>query len=481
MKISLHLLLILAALSISSLIHSQNLHKVCPLLLTKGNMPDSVSFVLTTADFNVFRGGEAGYAPAIEIIDGDAPWPPRWFAFHDGDTSEEIKSSLLMLNASVQNDRFMFYTIIPAPQYQSYLGVLICNKNMEIIDSFFSPGRMINSHDFTESPDGSMLFFADHDTVMDLRSTYHNDHDISIKAIYETIEITNANGKALFSWNPFYKLGFDAMHLAYRYAPGVMSNNTQFEWSHGNSLQYDYDGNILYSFKHIGIGKISRIDGHVIWRIDRNKQKSNASSDAIPIYLQHNLQAVKDAQGNIFYTVLSNGDSLHPICRAYRFKVDFDKGEQVVKLLETYIPSEKMAETGGGGNFDEEQDGNYLFNYGLYKQDSALTSRTLFEYHDEKNNKNTEYSIASPMVFSYRVHRMGGWRPARPVVSLSSGILHTNTKTESCWYKLSGPGLRTIKKVGEGEKYAPKENGDYCVVSRSGIGWASSRPFHFTK
>jgi hypothetical protein len=481
MKISLHKVFILTALCLCAQVHAQNLHKICPVILNKGSVSDSVSFVLTTADFNMFRGGKPAYAPAIEIIDGDAPWPPRWFAFHDGDTSAEIKSSLLMLNASVQNDRFMFYTIIPAPQYQSYLGMLICNRNMDITDSFFSPGRMINPHEFTSSTDGSMMFFADHDTVLDLRRAYHNDQDVAIKTIYETIEIADSRGKPLFSWNPMTHLGFDACHLPYRYAPGVMSGQSKFEWSHGNSLQYDYDGNILYSFKHIGIGKISRTDGHIIWRIDRNKQKSNAASDAIPIYLQHHLQAMKDAQGNISYTVLSNGDSLHPECRAYRFKVDLEHGEQIVKLLETYTPSEKMAETGGGGNFDEEQNGNYLFNYGLFKQDSALTARALFEYRDEKNKMTTEYSIASPMVFSYRVHRMGGWRPARPLVSLTNGILRTNTKSESSWYKLSGSGLRTIKKVGEGDKYTPKENGDYCVVSKSGIGWAVSKPFHFTK
>jgi hypothetical protein len=37
----------------------------------------------------------------------------------------------------------------------------------------------------------------------------------------------------------------------------------------------DEDGNILYSLKNIGIGKISRADGHIIWQVDRKKQKIN--------------------------------------------------------------------------------------------------------------------------------------------------------------------------------------------------------------
>ena len=484
MKIRIYKIILLFGCCAYGAVFAQQLHKICPVVLKKGNLPDSISFVLTTADFNTFRGRDASYAPAIEIVDADQPWPPRWFALHPSDISSEIGSGFLMLNASCQNDHFMFYTVIKAPQYNSYLGILICNKNMEIVDSFFCPGREIDSHDFIASPDGNMLFFAHHDTTMDLRKIYHNTYDSAVKVIYESIEISDAKGTSLFSWNPLYNLGFDAVYLPYRYVPGVMSSQSQFEWSHGNSLQYDYDGDIIYSLKHIGIGKISRKDGHVIWRIDRKQQKANTASGLIPIYLQHSLQAVKDDQGHISYTVLSNGDSAHPVCRAYRFTVDFDaKGQQIVKLLKTYTPSEAMTETGGGGNFDMDAKGDYLFNYGLFKQDTTLTQRPLFEYHVSGDKINSaEYNIANPYVFSYRVHRMSGCRPERPAIVDNNGVLSTNFRAEKyTWYQLSGQDLKTIHQVHIGEKYSPDASGYYCVACPYGIGWVVSRPLLYTR
>ena len=262
-----------------------------------------------------------------------------------------------------------------------------------------------------------------------------------------------------------------------------MSSHQFFEWSHSNSICFDYDGNILYSYKHIGIGKISRADGHLIWHIERNKQKSNKYSDAIPIYLHHDLQAVKDPQGHESYTVLSNGDSLHPECRAYQFRVDFnEKGEQIVKLINTYTPSETISNTGGGGNFDEDGDGNYLFNYGLFKQDPSLTERPLFEYKYSKDKSAIEYSIASPLVFSYRIHKVGSGRPPRPVIEIHDGRLYTSMRSDVyAWYRLSGADKKTVTKVSSNPKYIPSEDGYYCVAVKYGMGWSVSSPYKYSK
>ena len=94
------------------------------------------------------------------------------------------------------------------------------------------------------------------------------------------------------------------------------------------------------------------------------------------------------------YTVVSNGDDEHPQCFAYRFTVKFDsKGNPIIKLLSTIQNAPKMPNTGGGGNFDKEANGGYLFNYGLFKQDSTLKTRALFEYKDAAKNEPAEYGI----------------------------------------------------------------------------------------
>ena len=482
MRLFLKIIFFLVILDSVDVALGQELNKICPISLKKGT-GDSSSFLLTIADYNYFRGLTVKYAPSIEVIDADQPWPPRWFGLHPCDTASDLTTSdRIMLNASIQNDKLLFFTVIPNGGRANNLAILICNKNMEVADTFYRSNGEIDSHDFKLSANDDMMYFAGHDTIMDLRRISNDAADSVVKLIYETIEISDAKGKSTFSWNPLVQMGFHAVYLPYRHAPGVMSGNSTFEWSHGNSLQYDYDGNILYSFKHIGIGKISRTDGHVMWHIDRIKQKANSQSDVIPIYLQHDLQVVKDAQGNIFYTILSNGDDQHQQCEVYQFTVNYDKkGTPVIKLIKKIAPIEKISNTGGGGNFDIEADGNYIFNYGLYKQDTTLKERILMEYKNEKNNTRTEYAIA-PSIFSYRIHKMTEWSPSRPVISNKNGALISDSKAPAQkWYRLSGTDLHTVNYAGKGDTFTPKEEGYYCVSVKSGFGWAVSRPFKFDK
>lgn len=474
--------IILLAILSYGFAHGQDLRKVCPVILKTGSLTDSLSFVLTTLDNNLYKHKPLKYASSIEIIDADAPWPPRWYALHSSDTSIANKPTMmLMLNASYENERFRFFTMA-AHHQRNELAVLSCDKNMVPVDTFFAWHKVMDSHDFISSPDGHLMYFALHDTVVDLRSAYGDPAELAINMTYQTIEIAGPDGRSVFSWNPLAVLGFDAIYKPYRYTQGVRAGHSSFDWSHGNSLHYDYDGDILYSFKHIGIGKISRADGHVVWRIDRNKQKVNALSDSLPIFLQHDLQAVRDASGNITYTVLSNGDSLHPACRGLLFTVNFnEKNEPVVKLIKTIRPSEQIPNTGGGGNMDMDQDGSYLLNYGLFSQDSTLPGRTLFEYKDAKNNRSAIYQTA-PTIFTFRAHPMNGWRPLRPVITLKRDQLTATTKLKTAkWYRLSGPDLKTVTYLGEGENYSPKENGFYCVATKYGVGWSVSKAFKYTK
>lgn len=461
---------------------AQQLGKIAPVWLTKGKPADSSSFVITTADYSYFKGMPLAYAPAIEIIDAAQPWPPRWFALHPVDTATDLSTSgMIILNADEQAGKFVFFAVIPTGANMNSLAILICNKNMEVVDTFYRQGREIDAHDFKLSENGDMMYFNVHDTIADLSKVTHNLADSAVKMVYQSIQIDNKNQTPVFTWNPLQKLGFDAMYLPYRNAPGVMSGNNTFEWSHGNSLQYDFDGNILFSFKHIGIGKIARTDGHLIWHIDRNNPKANAASDAIPLYLQHDLQVVKDKEGNVLYTVVSNGDDEHPVCFVYRFTVKPDsKGNPIIKLLSKIQPAEKTLNTGGGGNFDEQADGVYLFNYGLFKQDSTLKARALFEYKDAAKNEPAEYSIARN-IFAYRIHKMAHGIPERPVVTAKDGLLiSTGNNAEKQWYKLVGKDLQTVEYAGRGQSFKPKTEGYYCVSVKYGIGWAVSKVYHFT-
>lgn len=459
---------------------AQELCKVSPVIRTSGQIRAGRSFILTTLDDNLYKRRPLQYSSAIEIIDGDAPWPPRWFALHPTDTGTTIRPSmLLMMNASM--DPSLHYLTMAQTNPGRYEPVVItCDQHLQPVDTFTAYRHIMDSHDFATDGHGGIIYFATHDTTIDLREAYGNPREALVPMVYQSIELADSSGRSTFSWNPFYQLGMGAMYLPYRYTRGIRSDQTRFDWSHGNSVHLDVDGDILYSFKHIGIGKISRIDGHVIWRIDRNKQRINAASDSLPIFLQHDLQAVRGKDGTTYYSVLSNGDSAHPACRGYLFTVHVGAGQNpIVKVIKTYQPQMKMPNTGGGGNLDIDSDGSYLMNYGFYTGDSSQRERPLFEYHDSGGY--TSYATARTM-FAFRVHRADGSLPLRPDVQQAGNILRcSDTGAAIKWYRLWGEGLRSIEFVGGGPQLAPAASGYYCATVPYGIGWVVSRPYLYTK
>ncbi len=458
---------------------AQELCKVCPVTLLSSTPPHGQAFILTTLDDNLYKRKPLSYSSAIEIIDADAPWPPRWFALHPTDTGAALRPGMmLMMNASM--DPALHYLTVAQTALARFEPVVItCDQHMQARDTFTAYRHIMDSHDFAMDRHGGVIYFATHDTTVDLRAAYGDPGEVLVPMEYQSIEIADSNGRSVFSWNPLYQLGFDAMYLPYRYAKGLRSNHARFDWSHGNSVHLDTDGDILYSFKHIGIGKISRTDGHVIWRIDRNRQRINAESDSLPIFLQHDLQAVPGADGRTYYTVLSNGDSAHPQCRGYQFTVSPGKGGPVVKLVKTFQPQSTIPNTGGGGNLDLAGDGSYLMNYGLFPIDTAEHTRPLMEYH--QGGVAATYSIP-PSIFSFRAHSARGAIPERPQIQQHGAVLSVSGTPQDCkWYKLSGRELKEVKMVARGNLYTPGAAGFYCVAVPYGVGWSVSAPFVYIK
>jgi hypothetical protein len=465
--------------------NAQFLNKIAPITLKEGEAPDNVSFLLTTSDLNFFSGKTAACSNSIQIIDAAKPWPPRWFALHPRDTSpvlENVQMSV-MLNAAIENEKLSYFGIIPIKEVDGSqsgaMAIQTLNKQMQPTGMFYKAGKEIEGLDFKVLPDGNYLIMEPQEKVMDVSGYYHHAEDTAVTVVYENIVIAHAQGKTLFSWNPLDHFGFDAAYLPYRYAEGGIGDNRRIEWSRANAVSLDEDGNILYSYEHIGIGKISRKDGSILWRIDHNKPQINALSDEIPLYLQHDLHAVKGQPGT--YTVLSNGDKDHPAAEAFQFNVTYNNEKKpVIKLIQRYKPSVSVPNTGAGGNFDLRADGSYLFNYGIFRQDTALTERSLMEYRDTKTNKIAKYSIA-PSVFAYRVHETD-WKPARPAVKVKDGALYTDGASRSVkWFILYGEGMKKARQAGTGEGFKPEGSGSYCAVVPYGVGWVVSEPIKITK
>ena len=470
-------------------IRGQFLDRISPVFLTRGTLPDSVSFILTATDFNAFQGKKADYPSSLQIVDGAQPWPPRWFATAPFglDASETSIEPLVkpLIDAAWQGGKMTVHSILTKREKNGQLSsreaIIILDQNLEMVDSFIYPAKGADTHDFRSRPDGEKIFFERCDTILDMSAVFKNHSDSAVKLSYQNIKIVDAGNNTLFLWNPLYHFRLTDMFLPYRYTPGIMNADKSVDWSHGSSLCWDEDGNILYSYKHIGIGKISVADGHIMWQVSRNHQRPNEGSDSIPIFMQHDFKSFKNNNGKTIYTVLSNGDSSRPFTTAYQFTVqDADKKSPRFQLMRKVIPQPLVPNTGAGGNYDVEPNGDYLINYGAFAGDSAV-NRLLFEFRDSHDSLIAQYKVP-PRIICYRVHKMNNGHIHRPVVRENNGSLTTdNEGKEHTWYLLTGPEKTTATKVGNGNHFQPIESGDYCVTEAMGAGYAVSLPFSFIK
>jgi hypothetical protein len=218
-----------------------------------------------------------------------------------------------------------------------------------------------------------------------------------------------------------------------------------------------------------------------MWHIDRNHQRPNEASDSIPIFMQHDFKSFKDNNGQIIYSVLSNGDSSRPFTTAYQFTVKQNASQQpVFKIIGKLEPKDTVPNTGAGGNYDVYTNGNYLINYGAFTGDS-LHYRLLFEYRDKNDSILAQYKVPQRII-CYRVHQMFNHSFVQPIIKVADGYLQAaNEAKQHKWYRLYGAGNMSATEVGSGNKYKPTESGTYCFTEKYGIGYLVSKPVVFQK
>jgi hypothetical protein len=94
------------------------------------------------------------------------------------------------------------------------------------------------------------------------------------------------------------------------------------DYSHGNSVELDFDGNILISSRHMSeITKIDRQTGDIIWRLGLNAPKNEFTfvNDTRGFSYQHDARRLPN--GNI--TVFDNGNFQNPgFSRAVEYELD---------------------------------------------------------------------------------------------------------------------------------------------------------------
>ncbi len=176
-------------------------------------------------------------------------------------------------------------------------------------------------HDLIVAPDGGYWILCDESRPMDLTS----DGGVSNARVTGTA-IQNVNfcdyvgyyyyygctTTLDFSWSPFDHFQITDVDASERAGPDV-------NWTHGNSIDLDTDGNLIVSFRNLNeITKIDRQTGEVIWRLGGVRNEFTFLDTPVPAFIhQHSVRFL--AGGELL--LLDNlGDPTQS--RVERYKLD---------------------------------------------------------------------------------------------------------------------------------------------------------------
>lgn len=190
--------------------------------------------------------------------------------------------------------------------------------------------------------------FGNIDTIMNLRTRIDPDpHGIAVRGnyVYHCLQQTkqlivndepynvigsnilrydlqNNNVDTIFNW--FESVPVTMMNTAYW---DEMVTDSDIDWSHFNWVDFDYDGNLLVSWRHLGFTKIDKNTGEVIWwgglptGMAQNhgfNEVACVSGDCLT-RLNHNIKPFPNQPNK--YMIYDNGDIQRMYSRALIFSI----------------------------------------------------------------------------------------------------------------------------------------------------------------
>lgn len=170
-------------------------------------------------------------------------------------------------------------------------------------------GLQPRPHDLISVENGGYWLMCDETRTMDL-TTVGGVQNARVTGT--DVEHLDASGKVLFHWSAFDHFDITDGEPADR--TGVNVN-----WTHGNAIDFDTDGNLLVSFRNLSeVTKIDSNTGAVIWRMGGRRNQFTFVGSPTPAFMgQHSARSV--AAGT--FMILDNLGTAHE-SRAERYTVD---------------------------------------------------------------------------------------------------------------------------------------------------------------
>ncbi len=220
------------------------------------------------------------------------------------------------------------------------------------IDTFQAVnGYQTDEHELFMLPDGRYFLIVFGYRTKDMSVLVDGGHKKArIKDCH--VQEFDKNGNLVFEW--LCHDHFDVMD-----AIGVDLKNQSIDYIHMNSIDLDYDDNIIVSSRHFSeVTKINRRTGEVMWRLGGRNNQFDFINDDHGISYQHDARAVPGKPNH--YTIFDNGNHHNPrFSRGVEFKLD-PANKTAEKVWEYRYPD---GSTWWMGNVQILPNGNRLINW----------------------------------------------------------------------------------------------------------------------
>ncbi|NJK85255.1 MAG: T9SS type A sorting domain-containing protein [Bacteroidales bacterium] len=198
--------------------------------------------------------------------------------------------------------------------YEDIYGIVMMDSAYRHIDTITCIGYSTDEHECMINEKGNILLIALDYRKIDM-SLYIPGGNENATIIGNHIQELDKDHNLLFEWQCWYQ--FDILAAQHENL-----TSTQIDYIHMNSVDWDYDGNIICSSRHLDeCTKINRQTGEIMWRLGGKYNQFTYPEGTIPTSYQHDFRPVPGKPNH--YTVFDNGNFRNPqYSRAVEYELD---------------------------------------------------------------------------------------------------------------------------------------------------------------
>ena len=321
--------------------------------------------------------------PEFSVITNNDPYPGKIFIHSMSEYMSILDTSLNYYWTINNNNKGMDFkynnsklSFFHKPYYGSSQAYwIIADQNMVEVDSIQCTEGLTDYHDMIITDDNTYILQSYNDEVFDLSSIGGSEFQV-VSSILRIQEF-DLNHNLIFDW-----IASDHLNI-YDYENNLFIGNIpgQIEWMHGNSIEVDYDNNLIISNrKSSEILKIDRETGSVIWIMGGPLNEFTILNDDLNgVSWQHDVSRLEN--GNIL--VFDNGNYHTPhTSRAVEYEID-ETNKIATLVWEYQNPYDYKSKAMGSAQ--RLPNGNTLINWGTIQIEGVNMGANIMEVDYDKN------------------------------------------------------------------------------------------------